>query len=60
MPERPIDFYRDPDKVRKLECFHQLPGREYIRVTVEYVNSEVRVHVVDSSVLAALLEKVTP
>jgi hypothetical protein len=53
-------FHRDPDKVRKVELFHQPPGREYVRVTVEYVSSEVRVHVVNKSLLAALLEELNP
>jgi len=50
-------FHRDPDKVRKAEFAHQPPGGEYERVTVEYVNGEVRVHVVYKSLLADLLEE---
>jgi hypothetical protein len=53
-------FHRDPDKVRKVEFLHQPPGREYVRVTVEYVSGEVRVHVVYKSLLAALLEELNP
>jgi len=53
-------FHRDPDKVRKVEFFHQPPGREHVRITVEYVSGEVRVHVVHRSLLAALLEKLNP
>jgi hypothetical protein len=53
-------FHRDPDKVRKVEIFHQPPGREYVRVTVEYVSGEMRVHVVHRSLLATLLEELNP
>lgn len=60
MSDRALTFHRNPDKVRKVEFFHQPPGREYVRVTVEYVSSEVRVHVVYKSLLAALLEELNP
>ncbi len=53
-------FHRDPDKVRKVEFRHQLPGREYVRVTVEYVSGEVRVHEVYKPLLVASLEKLNP
>ena len=53
-------FHRNPDKVRKVEFFHQPPGRENVRVTIEYVSDEVRVHVVYKSLLAALLEELNP
>ena len=53
-------FHRDPDKVRKVEFVHQPPGGGYERVTVEYVNGEVRVHVIDMSFLADLLEGINP
>jgi hypothetical protein len=53
-------FHCDPDNVRKVEFVHQPPGREYVRVTVEYVSGEVRVHVVYKSVLARLLEELNP
>ena len=46
----------DPDKVRKVELYHQPPGRERVRVTVEYVSGEVRVLTVHKSLLATLLE----
>jgi hypothetical protein len=49
-------FHLDPDKVRKVELCHQPPGRERVRVTVEYVTSEVRVLTVHKPLLAALLE----
>jgi hypothetical protein len=49
-------FHLDPDKVRKVELWHQLPGRESVRVTVEYVSGEVRVFRVHKTLLAALLE----
>jgi len=42
--------------VRKVELCHQPPGRERVRVTVEYVSSEVRVLTVHKPLLAALLE----
>lgn len=60
MYDGPDTFHRDPDKVRKVELFHQPPGRENVRVTVEYVSGEVRVHVVRKSLLAALLEELNP
>ena len=53
-------FHRDSDNVRKVEFLHQPPGGEYERVTVEYVNGEVRVHVVHKSLLAHLLEELNP
>jgi hypothetical protein len=36
------------------------PGRERVRVTVEYVSGEVRVLTVHKSVLATVLEELTP
>jgi hypothetical protein len=53
-------FHRDPDKVRKVQFVHQPPGGESVRGTVEYVNGEVRVHVMRKSVLAELLEELNP
>jgi hypothetical protein len=53
-------FHRDPDKVRKVEFVHQAPGGESVRATVEYVNGEVRVHVVYKSLVAELLEELNP
>jgi hypothetical protein len=50
-------FQLDPDKVRKVELCHQLPGRGRVRVTVEYVSGEVRVLTVHKSLLATLLEE---
>ena len=46
-----------PDKVRKIELCHQPPGRESVRVTVEYVSGEVRVLTVHKSVLATVLKE---
>jgi hypothetical protein len=46
----------DPDKVRKVELCHQPPGRERIRVTVEYVSGEVRVLTLHKSLLVSVLE----
>ena len=53
-------FHRDPGRVRRVELVHQPPGGDYARVTVEYVNGEVRVHVVHRSLLAHLLEEINP
>ena len=53
-------FHRDPDRVRKEEFVHQPPGGETVRATVEYVNGEVRVHVVHRSLLAGLLGGLNP
>jgi hypothetical protein len=50
-------FYLDPDKVRKVELLHQPPGRERVRVTVEYATGEVRVLTVHKSLLATVLEE---
>lgn len=50
----------DPDKVREVQFVHQPPGRETVRATVEYVNGEVRVHVIYKSLLADLLEELNP
>ncbi len=48
--------HRDPDKVRNVELCHQPPGRERVRVTVDYVSGEVKVLTVHKSLLATLLE----
>ena len=50
-------LHLDPDKVCKIELCHQPPGRESVRVTVEYVCGEVRVLTVHKSVLATVLEE---
>ena len=60
MSDRSDAFHRDPDMVRKVEFFHQPPGRKYVRITVEYITGEMRVHVVHRSLLAALLERLNP
>ncbi len=49
-------FYLDPDNVRKVELYHEPPGRERVRVTVEYMTGEVRVIAVHKSLLATMLE----
>jgi hypothetical protein len=46
----------DPDEVRKVELCHQPPGRERVRVTVEYVSGEVMVLTVHKGLLATLLK----
>ncbi len=56
MSEKSHKFHLDPDKVRKVELCHQPPGRERVRVTVEYASGEVRVLTVHKSLLTALLE----
>ena len=56
MVDKSDRFYLDPDKVRKVELFHEPPSREGVRVTVEYVTGEVRVLTVHQSVLATVLE----
>ena len=58
MSDKSHRFYLDPNEVRKMELCHELPGRERVRVTVEYVTSEVRVLTVHKSLLAAVLEEV--
>ena len=60
MVDNSDEFQVDPDKVRKVEVCHQPPGRGRVRVTVEYVSDEVRVHMVSKSLLAALLEELNP
>jgi hypothetical protein len=57
MVEKSNRFYLDPDKVRRVELLHQPPGRERVRVTIEYVTSEVSVLTVHKSVLASVLEE---
>jgi hypothetical protein len=56
MVDKADRFYLDPDNVRKVELYHEPPGREVVRVTVEYVTGEVRVLTVHKSVLATVLE----
>ena len=53
-------FHCEPDKVRQVQLVHQPPGGESVRATVEYVNGEVRVHVIYKSLLADLLEELNP
>ena len=53
-------FHRDPGKVRRVEFVHQPPGGETVRATIEYLNGEVRVHVIYKSLLAGLLEELNP
>jgi hypothetical protein len=57
MSERSDRSHLDPDKVRKAELCHDPPGRGRVRVTVEYVTGEVRVHKVPKALLATLLEE---
>ena len=57
MVEKSDRFHLDPDKVRKVELLHQPPGRERVRITIEYVSGEVRVLTVHKSVLATVLEE---
>jgi hypothetical protein len=57
MVEKSDRFHLDPDKVRKVELLHQPPGRERVRVTIEYVSGEVRVLTVHKSLLATVLEE---
>jgi hypothetical protein len=56
MVDKSDRFYLDPDNVRKVELWHEPPGRERVRVTVEYVTGEVRVLTVHKSLLATVLE----
>jgi hypothetical protein len=53
-------FYRNPGRVREVQFVHQPPGGETVRATVEYVNGEVRVHVIRKSLFADLLEELNP
>ncbi len=55
MPDQSDRFYLDPDNVRKVEFFHQPPGREYVRVTVEYVSGEVKLFMVHKDLLTSVL-----
>ena len=57
MSDKSHRFHLDPDKVRKMELCHEPPGRESVRVTIEYATSEVRVLTVHKSVLATVLEE---
>jgi hypothetical protein len=50
----------DPDMVRKVEFFHEPPGRQHVRITVEYITGELKVYVVDRMVLADLLRRLNP
>ena len=56
MSDKSHKSHLEPDQVRKVELCHQPPGRESLRVTVEYVSGEVRVLTVPKSLLADLLE----
>jgi hypothetical protein len=57
MVDKSDRFHLDPNQVRKVELCYQPPGRERVRVTVEYVTSEVRVLTVHKSLLATVLEQ---
>ena len=50
-------FHRNPENVRHVELSHQPPGREHVRVRVEYARGETRVFAVDKSLLTTLLEE---
>jgi hypothetical protein len=54
------ETHYDPEKVRRVEFFHEPPGRQHVRVTVEYVTGELKVYVVDRAVLADLLKRLGP
>jgi hypothetical protein len=41
MVDKSDRFHPDPDKVRRAELCREPPGRERVRVTVEYVSGEV-------------------
>ena len=56
MVDKSDRFYLDPDKVRKVELLHEPPGRERVRVTIEYRTGELRVLTVHQSLLATVLE----
>jgi hypothetical protein len=43
--------------VRKVELFPQPRSRERVRVTIQYVNGEARIHEVHKSLLATLLKE---
>jgi hypothetical protein len=60
MPDEPDVLYLDPDNVRKAELCHQPPGRERVRVTVEYVSGEVRVSRCTSPCSRPYLRSYTP
>jgi hypothetical protein len=55
VPDEPDRFYLDADNVRKVEFFHQPPGREHVRVTVEYASGEVKVFMVHKGLLTSVL-----
>ena len=57
MVDKSDRFHLDPNQVRKVAFCYQPPGRERVRVTVEYVTSEVRVLTVHKSLLATVLEQ---
>ena len=58
MVDKSDRFHLDPEKVRKVELCHQPPGgRERVRVTVEYVSSEVKVLTAHKSLLTSVLEE---
>jgi hypothetical protein len=57
---KPEETHYDPDKVRRVEFVHEPPGRQHVRVTVEYVTGELKVYVVDRAVLADLLKRLDP
>jgi hypothetical protein len=57
LSDKGIRSYLDPNKVRKMALCHEPPGRERVRVTVEYVTAEVRVLTVPKSLLATVLDE---
>ncbi len=42
--------------MRKVELCHEPPGRERVRVTIEYMTGELKVLTVPKSLLATVLE----
>jgi hypothetical protein len=50
----PDTFHLNPNDVRAMQFWHQPPGRERVRVTVEYTTGEMKVLIIQKSLLAGV------
>ena len=55
-----VNTKRRMNQYISVPVFHELPGRQHVRVTVEYITGELKVYVVDRAVLADLLKRLDP
>jgi hypothetical protein len=52
-----VNTKRRMNQYISVPVFHEPPGRQHVRVTVEYITGELKVYVVDRAVLAKVLKR---